>query len=39
MFFPQISGNVSNMGRLCMAYREADEEKLGNKNFEIDGFS
>jgi hypothetical protein len=26
------SGNTSNVGKLCMAQREADEAQLGNKH-------
>jgi hypothetical protein len=29
----QPSGNTSNVGKLCMAYREADEGQLENRNF------
>jgi hypothetical protein len=29
----QLSGNTSNVGKLCMAYREADEGELENRNF------
>jgi hypothetical protein len=29
----QLSGYTSIVGKLCMAYREADEGELGNRNF------
>jgi hypothetical protein len=29
----QLSGNTSNVGKLCMAYRESDEGDLGNRNY------
>jgi hypothetical protein len=29
----QPSGNTSKVGKLCSAYREADEGELGGRNF------
>jgi hypothetical protein len=32
---PQPSGNTNNVGKLCSAYRKADEGELGGRNFNI----
>jgi hypothetical protein len=29
----QLSSNTSNVGKLCSAYKQADEGELGNTNF------